>query len=133
MNWERGRSGVIHFGFGVSTPVTADNTPAVRKKVAEEHVPRGHLHIHTYFNTIVIETNDGKAVTVADKGHITFLDDPEVRKVAAKFGDPDVLLREAWIPAVPGINVPGSYADYARNPGPWIIKDVENLKAAQKR
>ncbi len=132
MLWERGRSGVIHFGFGVSTPVTADNTPAMRKKVAEENVPGGHLHIHTYFNTIVVETSDGRTVTVADKGRITFLDDPEVRKLAAKYGDPDVMLREAWIPAVPGINVPGDYADYARNPAPWVIKDVENLRAAQK-
>jgi hypothetical protein len=133
MVWERGRSGVIHWGFGVSTPVTADNTPAVRKLVESQKVPGGHLHVHTYFNTIVIETQDGKTVKVADKGRITFLDDPEVVKAAAKFGDPKVLLREAWVPAVPGINIPGNYADYAKNPNPWIIKDIDALKAAQKK
>ena len=32
------------------------------------------------------------------RGHLTVLDDPEVRRVAAKYGDPDELLREDWIP-----------------------------------
>ncbi len=31
-------------------------------------------------------------------GHLTVLDDPEVRRAAAKYGDPDELLREDWIP-----------------------------------
>jgi hypothetical protein len=26
------------------------------------------------------------------------LDDPEVRKIAEKYGDPDELLREDWVP-----------------------------------
>ena len=133
MSWERGRSGVIHWGFGVATPVTADNTPAVRKLVSEQHVPGGHLHVHTYFNTIDIETTDGRTVHVADKGHITFLDDPDIRKIASKYGNPDVLLKEAWVPGVPGINMAGEYSEYAANPGPYIIKDVERLKAAQAK
>jgi hypothetical protein len=132
MSWERGRSGVIHFGIGVATPVTASHTPEVRKKVSEEGIPGGHFHIHTYFNTIEIESNDGKKIKVADKGRITFLDDPDVRKLAAKYGNPDELLTEAWIPAVPGINAPGSYEEYAKDPARFIINDVQQLKATQK-
>ena len=39
---------------------------------------------------------DGKKLV--DRGHQTALDDPGVRRVAAKYGDPDELLREDWIP-----------------------------------
>jgi hypothetical protein len=39
---------------------------------------------------------DGKPVIV--DGHLLGLDDPEVRKVAERFGDPDELLREDWVP-----------------------------------
>ncbi|MBI4483603.1 MAG: hypothetical protein HY652_12030 [Acidobacteria bacterium] len=126
MTWERGRSGVIHWGFGVSIPVTASHTKAYREKVEAENLTRGHFHIHTYFNTIDVETADGKTVQVADKGRITFLDDPEVRRIAAQYGDPDDLLQEAWIPAVPGINVKGDYMkDYGSYPERWIKVEVE--------
>ncbi|MBI4481305.1 MAG: hypothetical protein HY652_00305 [Acidobacteria bacterium] len=129
MLWERGRSGVIHWGFGVSIPVTASQLKEYTEKVRAENLTRGHFHIHTYFNTIDVETRDGKTVRVADKGRITFLDDPEVRQVAAKYGDPDELLQEAWIPAVPGINAKGDYTkDYAPYPDRWIKLDVEQLE-----
>jgi hypothetical protein len=48
------------------------------------------------------------------------LDDPEVRKLAANYGDPDEILKEDWIAPIPGITTPGSYEEYARNPGRWI-------------
>jgi len=50
-------------------------------------------------------------------GRLTALDDPEVRKLAEKYGDPDDLLREDWVPQIPGISSAGSYDDYAREPG----------------
>jgi len=46
--------------------------------------------------------------------------DPEVRKLAEKYGDPADLLREDWIPLIPGINCAGSYTEYASDPGNWI-------------
>jgi len=58
-------------------------------------------HLDTYFGTIT--TNKG---VVVDKGHLTSLDDERVRQFAAKYGDPDKLLTEDWIPAVSGVNVP---------------------------
>ena len=60
-----------------------------------------------------------------DKGHLTALDDPEVRSLASRYGDADELLREAWFPAIPGINVPGDYMeDYAQDPISWIKKET---------
>jgi hypothetical protein len=39
------------------------------------------------------------------------LDDPDVRTLAAKYGDPYKLLTENWIPEISGINAPGSYEE----------------------
>ena len=58
-------------------------------------------HMDTFFNTLVTERG-----TVIENGHLTALDDPKIRKIAKKYGDPDELLKELWIPAVPGINTP---------------------------
>lgn len=78
------RSGIIHtsVGEGMATPLY---------KVIR--------HMDTCFNTL--ETDKGPVI---ENGHLLALDDPRVREVASKFGDPDKLLKEAWIPAVPGIN-----------------------------
>jgi hypothetical protein len=75
-----------------------------------------------------IETEDGKTIKLIDKGHLTTLDDPEIRNLAARYGNPDEVLREAWIPAIPGINVDGSYSrDYAGDPGSWIAKEHQEV------
>ena len=47
---------------------------------------------------------------------MTAMDQAEVRALASRYGDPDNLLSEEWIPYVPGINAPGSYEDYAADP-----------------
>ncbi|MBI2818527.1 MAG: hypothetical protein HYX73_00980 [Acidobacteria bacterium] len=116
-SWERGRSGVIHFGLGTSRNV--DALPAVVKWLEENNPPGGggHWHVHTYFNTMDFTLNDGKQFRLIDKGRLTVLDDPEVRQIAAKYGDPDEILAEKWIPGIPGINMPGNYmTDYAPDP-----------------
>ena len=127
MSWERGRSGVIHWGLGVTLSPTSTIRDEYNAKREAENLPGGHFHIHTYFNTVDMETRDGKTVRVIDKGHITFLDDPDVRALAAKYGDPDEVLQEAWIPAIPGISIPGNYENYAADPGPWVGRDVEQI------
>ncbi|HLC27686.1 MAG TPA: hypothetical protein VJM80_13075 [bacterium] len=58
-------------------------------------------HMDTFFNTLI--TDKG---VVVENGRLTALDDPKVRQVAAKYGDPDKLLEEIWIPAVSGVNAP---------------------------
>lgn len=57
---------------------------------------------------------------VIENGRLTALDHPEVRELAAKYGDPDEILREDWVPQIPGITCPGSYPEYARDPAAWI-------------
>ncbi|MFC1962460.1 hypothetical protein ACFLWB_00420, partial [Chloroflexota bacterium] len=91
--WAHGhrRSGIIHssIGQGLANP----NYKIIR-------------HMDTYFNTLVADGN-----TVVDKGHMVALDDEEVRKVAAKYGDPDKLLTEDWIPAIADVNAQDSYTE----------------------
>ena len=118
---ERRRTGLIHLGFG--------NLLRENGEWAHEHGhPFGHFHVHLYFATLTVTTVDGQQVKLIDKGHLTILDDPEIRKIAQKYGDPDELLSEDWIPAIPGINVPGDYErDYARDPVTWIT--AEHRKA----
>lgn len=80
------RSGVIHTSVGEGLP--SSNYKIIR-------------HMDTYFNTIITEKE-----TIIENGHLTTLDDPKVREIASKFGDPDDLLEECWIPAVSGVNAP---------------------------
>ena len=74
------------------------------------------------FPTVTITTKRGEKLTVIEHGRLTALDDPEVRELAKKHDDPDSLLTEDWIPAIPGISAPGSYDEFARNPAPLIYR-----------
>jgi hypothetical protein len=112
--WERRRAGVIHCGFG-----TRWRGPEERW-AGENGLVYGHLHVHLLFPTLRITTPDGRVLSVIEHGHLTALDDPEVRALAAKYGDPDEVLREDWIPDLPGINAPGLYEDYAKDPARFI-------------
>ncbi|MBI4483251.1 MAG: hypothetical protein HY652_10205 [Acidobacteria bacterium] len=86
----RRRSGTVHFGFGATRN---KETREVLMK-GTSGLPRGqHRDLQIYFPTLII---DGEKLV--DRGHLTVLDDPEIRKVAAKYGNPDELLREEWIP-----------------------------------
>ena len=116
-SYERMRSGIIHMGFG---NILSENTEWARGK----NLPGGHFHIHLNFATFEIETRDGRKVKLIDKGRLTILDDPGVRRIAARYGDPDELLREDWIPALPGINAPGNYEkDFAQDPVAWVKQE----------
>ncbi len=108
--WERRRSGIIHVGIGTrwrgSEEVWA----------GERGILYGHLHCHLMFPTLVVEAPSGKDIVVIERGHLTALDDPEVRDMASRYGDPDAILNVEWGPGIPGIDAPGSYEEYARNP-----------------
>lgn len=114
---ERRRSGIIHFGIGIIS--------SEQEKWAEENdAPTYHYHLHQYFATYEATMPDDKKVLLLNKGRLTALDDPEVRRAAAKYGDPDELLRDDWIPAIPGINVVGDYKkDYAADPYTYIVQE----------
>jgi hypothetical protein len=111
---ERDRSGIMHLGIGQ----VLDFVWALRH---EPVLPFYHFHVNLYFPTYTCKLKDGREVKLIEKGHLTALDDPHVRSVAAKYGNPDELLREAWVPALPGINTDGDYwEDYAADPETYI-------------
>ena len=114
---DRKRAGYLHHGFGGAS----NSAPALKAA----GLPWTHVHLHSMFATYEGRTKGGATVKVIDRGHLAALDDPDVRSFAAKWGDPDKLLSETWIPAVPGINHPGSYDDYAADPSSWIRRDAE--------
>ncbi len=114
--WERRRAGIIHIGLG-----TRWRGPEERW-AGERGILYGHLHVHLFFPTLTIEKAKGKDIVVIEKGHLTALDDPEVRDLAAKYGDPDRILAAEWSPGVPGIDAPGSYEEYATQPARFIYR-----------
>ncbi len=86
----RDRSGVFHAGYG---------TLAADWWANMTEMPVNHHHFHALiFITYIVHTRDGRSVTLVDRGHLTALEDPEVRALAATYGDPDRMLSEDWIP-----------------------------------
>jgi hypothetical protein len=128
---DRVRSGVIHWGLGIRLwhDPDAPTESKVWREFSELHnVPFDHgWHTHTYFTTYKVRLrNANKWVNLLDKGHMTSLDNPEVRALASRYGDPNYLLTEDWIPEVPGINAPGDYLkDYAPNPGKYALEVLD--------
>ena len=100
--YERVRSGVIHIGFGTIISSMAERI------AARQGLPVGHWHLHLYFPTVTLEMG-GDNETIIENGRLCALDDPDIRRMAAKYGDADLWLDESWIPAVPGLNVQGDY------------------------
>jgi hypothetical protein len=134
LTYERYRSGVFHWGFGneiANGPGSLGKPTRWLRFAAEHHLPAGHdFHIHNYFITYKVRLRaTGKWVTLVDKGHLTALDDPDVRALAAHYGNPDRILSEDWIPEVPGINVPGNYQDYARDPWKYANAQMKEIIA----
>jgi hypothetical protein len=119
---ERYRAGVIHFGFGAE-----HDDPEFLKFGRENQVPIKHMaHVHAYFADYEIkDRRSGEWVKLIDRGRLTVLEDPAVRRLASLIANPDDLLAYDWVPAVPGINYAGDYQrDYASDPVPWIRRDV---------
>ncbi len=113
---DRKRAGYLHHGFGGSN----NSAPQLIKA----GLPWTHVHLHNMFATYEGRTKDGETLKVIDRGHLTALDDPDVRALATKLGV-STMLREVWIPSVPGINVQGEYEDYSANPSRWIRSEAQ--------
>src|SRR5713226_3102842 len=128
---DRVRSGVIHWGLGIRLwhdPDAPTESKVWREFSEKNNVPFDHgWHTHTYFTTYRVRLrNANKWVNLLDKGHMTSLDNPEVRALASRYGDPNYLLTEDWIPEVPGINAPGDYLkDYAPDPGKYALQVLD--------
>lgn len=135
---ERNVSGVIHWAVGTESQHGPEAPGAISPKTVEfgkkHNVPMGHsMHQHNVMPTYQVRIRDtGQWQTLIEHGQLGSLSDPEVRALAARYGDPDKLLRKDFVHPLPGINVPGNYEDYARNPGAYWTqwaRDIENGKS----
>lgn len=120
------RSGTFHWGFGVG-----NLAPEVEEYARKNGVPDGHgFHVHQYFMTYELKTRGSdRRFKIIDRGRLTALDDPEVKALASRYGKADDLLREDWIPAIPGINVKGDFQkDYGGNPLAYVLREAEEIK-----
>ena len=54
---------------------------------------------------------------------------PEIRALASRYGNPDEVLAEDWAPYLPGINAPGTYDSYARDPGAYWTRWARSIDA----
>jgi len=119
---ERNRSGVLHFGHGIRVHHGPDSPEWAKEWVeftTKNNLPNDHwFHVHTYFSTYRLRVRGTKNtwLTLINKGRMTALDNPEVRALSSRYGDPKDLLEEDWVPHIPGINAPGSYQEYAKDP-----------------
>lgn len=147
---ERQRGGVQHFSFS-SFAGLFDATPAEINKALQEKRGMGRLfdidpndilyakanrlpishtaHVHVYFGTVKYRLRDnGEVITISEKGNVSAYSNPEVRALAAKYGDPDTLLSYDWVPGIPGINEPGDYQkEYARDPWSWLAREWKQI------
>jgi hypothetical protein len=114
--WERRRAGIVHCGIGT-------RWRSAEEVWAGEHgLLYGHLHVHLMAATLVVESASGE-IPVIERGRLAAYDDPDVRDLASRYGDPDQLLSDDWVPDIPGITVDGSYEAYAADPARWVYRD----------
>lgn len=111
--WERRRAGIIHCGLGTRWRSSEEVW------AGERGILYGHLHVHLMAATLVVQTPSAE-IPVIEAGRLAAYDDPDVRDLAAQFGDPDELLCDDWIPQIPGVTVPGDYEEYARDPASFV-------------
>ncbi len=79
------KAGIVHLAMGTAVSgFTAEFTK-------QNAYPFHHKDFVLFRPTLTV---DGEVII--DAGHLTALDDPEIRAVAAKYGDPDKLLKQHW-------------------------------------
>jgi hypothetical protein len=86
-------------------------------------------HIQLYQATYRVHLrNANKSLALVDGGRLTALDSPEVRALASRYGDPAKVLAEEWIPEIPGINAPGDYNDFAKEPWKYAYSQLKQVQ-----
>ncbi len=133
----RERDGVMHWGFGAQVwhdPGTMSSPPPSAYKFEEEKdlwAQYHSFHTRTYFNTMKVRIRGtDKWVTLVDRGRSSSLDNPEVRALASRYGDPNEVLATDWIPSIPGVNAPGNYETYAQDPYAYKVKQMEEAMSS---
>ena len=134
---ERNVAGVVHWAFGSEVSMGPDKvgTWAAESEAftsqREFPLPKGHsLHQHNLLPTMQVRIRElDQWVTLIEHGGLTALQDAQVRALASRYGNPNDILRRDYVSAMPGINMPGSYDQYARNPGAYWTKWAESVEA----
>jgi hypothetical protein len=131
---ERNNAGVIHWGFGLRLDHGPDK-PVESKEwmdFAKQHgLPNDHWwHIHNTLPTYKVRVRGTKNswLTLIDKGEVTALKSPEIRALASRYGNPDEVLSDDWAPYLPGINAPGKYQDYAKDPWKTVSSVMKKIE-----
>ena len=135
---ERNVAGVIHWAVGTE----AEHGPEVAGKPSpksiefgkKHNVPIGHaMHQHNVLPTYQVRIRGtGQWQTLIEHGNLASLSDPEVRALAARYGNPDDILRKDFVHPIPGITIAGKYDNYGKNPGEWWkkwAKEIEDGKS----
>jgi hypothetical protein len=133
---ERMPAGVIHWAYGAillegpELPGMGVPSPIRQAFGMKYNVPIGHgMHQHNVIPTYQVRIHGtDQWQTIIENGRLTALDDPEVRALAARYGDPDDVLSPDYVPPYPGINLAGDYTrDYASNPGPYWTRWAHSM------
>ncbi len=132
---ERNNGGVIHWGFGgsvVHDPEAPTESKAWIDFPKQHGLPKDHWwHIHNLLVTYRVRVRGTKNtwITLIDKGELTALRSPEIRALASRYGEPADVLSEDWVPHLPGINAPGRYEDYAKDPWKTLTEVMKKIEA----
>jgi hypothetical protein len=114
--------------------VRSEGSEYAKAQGVPPRLPLNHtMHMHVYFPTIRWRLADtGEWITIAENGNVRAFDDPEVRALAARYQDPALMFRYEWIPAMPGVNVPGDHErDYAADPWKWVMQSGRRSAGAR--
>jgi hypothetical protein len=136
---ERNVAGVVHWALGSEVsmgPAKVGEWAAESEAFTAQRdipLPKGHaLHQHNLMPTMQVRIRDlDQWVTLIEHGGLTALQDTYVRALASRYGNPNDILRRDYITAMPGINMPGSYDQYARNPGAYWVKWAESIETGK--
>ena len=132
---ERNNAGVIHWGFGLRLDHGPDKATESKEWMdfAKQHnLPNDHWwHIHNTLPTYRVKVRGTKNswLTLIDKGEVTALKSPEIRALASRYGNPDEVLSDDWAPYIPGINAPGKFQDYAKDPWKTFAAVMKKIDA----
>jgi hypothetical protein len=89
-----------------------------------------HQHYPTYEVTLRSRGQEGHKIQLNDRGHLTALDDAEVKALATRYGSAEDVLGVEWIPDTPGITAPGDYQkDYGQDPLAYWRQRIGRLRA----
>jgi len=132
---ERNVAGVIHWAFGAESAMGPDKIgewSAQSKEFSEKNLlPMGHsLHHHNLLPTMQVKIRElDQWITLLEHGGLASFEDVGVRALASRYGNPNDILRRDYIAPMPGVNMPGSYDAYARDPGAHWVTWAKSIEA----